>query len=529
MSGADRGAGDPAAPPSAAASANPLRVGMESQREPVPCTLVMFGATGDLTHRKLLPAIYNLAWEGLLHPDTSVVGVARRDWTDEKFHTEMREGVDRFSRRRPVDNAVWTQLCGDLSYVCGEFQDEATYRKLGERLRAIDAERGHPGVHLFYLATPPSAYPTIIQNLGRAGLVRAPGQAGASRIVVEKPFGRDLASARALNDTLLGVFDEDQVFRIDHYLGKETVQNILVFRLDNGIFEPLWNSRYVDHVQIAVAESVGLEGRAGYYEEAGVLRDMLQNHLLQLMMLVCMEPPVRFDAKSVRDEKAKVLRSIVPFAPDEIARRVVRGQYGAGLAGGESVPGYREEPGVATGSRTDTYLALKLEAANWRWAGTPFYLRSGKRLPKRATEIGIVFKKPPYELFRGSGAERPRSNVLRLRIQPDEGISLSFESKAPAQAMRIDEVRMDFNYSTSFGKEPPEAYERLLLDAITGDSTLFARRDEVELAWSLVDPIAEAWGAERNAPEPAFYEAGTWGPAEADRLLEADGRRWLRL
>ena len=359
--------------------------------------------------------------------------------------------------------------------------------------------------------------------------MRALGGEGATRIVVEKPFGRDLASARALNETLLGAFHEDQVFRIDHYLGKETVRNILVFRLDNGIFEPLWNSRYVDHVQIAVAESVGVEGRAGYYEEAGVLRDMLQNHLLQLMMLVCMEPPVRFDAKSVRDEKAKVLHSIVPFAPDDVARRVVRGQYGAGLAGGESVPGYREEKGVAADSRTDTYLALKLEAANWRWAGTPFYLRSGKRLPKRATEIGIVFKKPPYELFRGSGAERPRSNVLRLRIQPDEGISLSFESKAPGQAMRIDEVRMDFNYATSFGQEPPEAYERLLLDAILGDSTLFARRDEVELAWSLVDPIAEAWAPERGAPPPAIYEAGTWGPAEADRLIEADGRRWLRL
>ncbi len=507
---------------------NPLREGMSRVREPIPCTLVIFGATGDLASRKLMPAIYNLAWEGLLHPDTSVVGFARRDWSDDHFRRVMREGVEAHSRRKPVDEAVWSQLCDDMSYVRGEFQDEAAYRALGERLAEIDRGRNHPGCHLFYLSTPPSAYETIVENLGKANLVRDPEAEGSSRIIVEKPFGRDLATARALNRHMLGVFDEDQIYRIDHYLGKETVQNILIFRLDNGIFEPLWNRRHVDHVQITVAETDGVGSRAGFYEEAGVVRDMLQNHIMQLLTLTAMEPPVRFEANAVRDEKAKVLTAIRPFAPDEVRARVVRGQYTAGVAGGKEVPGYHEEEKVAPDSRTDTFLAARFGVENWRWAGTPFYLRSGKRLPKRATEVGIVFREPPYELFGDGKSLRPRPNVLRLRIQPDEGISLSFESKFPGQAMRVEEVRMDFFYATSFGKEPPEAYERLILDAIVGDSTLFARRDEVELAWGIVDSIVGAWEAEPG-DKPAPYEAGSWGPEAADRLIQADGRKWLRV
>ncbi len=511
-----------------AESANPLRRGQELTRETIPCTMVIFGATGDLTARKLVPAIYNLSWEGLLHPDTSIVGFARRDWDDGRFRSLMREAVEEHSRRKPVDDEVWSQLCDDMVFVRGEFQEESAYRDLAVTLEGIDRARNHPGCHLFYLATPPSAYPEIVRNLGRAGLVRGVDDPGWTRIVVEKPFGRDLDTARELNGVLNSVFDEDQVFRIDHYLGKETVQNILVFRLENGIFEPLWNRHHVDQVQITVAESEGVGTRAGFYEEAGVVRDMLQNHMMQLLTLVAMEPPFRFAARAVRDEKAKVLRSIRPFTPADVSRYVVRGQYGPGVTGGKEVPGYRDEKGVAPDSRTDTYLAARFLVDNWRWAGVPFYLRSGKRLPKRATEVAIVFRTPPYDLFQGGGQAKPRANVLRLRIQPDEGISLAFESKAPGQVLHIEEVRMDFFYATSFGKEPPEAYERLLLDAILGDSTLFSRRDEVELAWSIVDSIVGAWDADPG-DRPHAYEAGSWGPQAADALLEREGTRWLRI
>jgi len=507
---------------------NPLREGMESQREPVPCTLVILGATGDLAHRKLFPALYNLAYEGLLHPDSRVVGFSRRDWDAEGFGKEMRSAVDEHSRRSPVEPEVWDQLTRDLAYIAGTFDDDAAWNRLKEVLRSIDETRDHPGCHLFYLATPPSTYHTIVSGLGKAGLVRAPSETGDSRIVVEKPFGRDLETARELNDALHAVFDESQIFRIDHYLGKETVQNILVFRLDNGIFEPLWNGRHVDHVQITVAESVGVGTRAGFYEEAGALRDMLQNHMMQLLTLVCMEPPVRFEAKSVRDEKVKVLRAIGVPTPEEVGRRVVRGQYAAGTVGGQEATGYLQEQGVAGDSRTETFLAAKFRVENWRWGSTPFYLRTGKRLPKRSTEIAIVFRTPPYEVFEGRPGSRARPNVLRLRIQPEEGISLSFESKTPGQTMHIEEVRMDFSYSTSFGEQSPEAYERLLLDAIQGDSTLFAREDEVQLSWSLVDAIAAAW-KEHPEERPHSYEAGSWGPEAANRLIEADGRRWLSI
>jgi len=522
---------------------NPLREGLDL-REAGPCSVVIFGATGDLTRRKLVPALYNLARDGLLHPDTSVVGFARRPWSDEEFRGEMRNGVETYSRNQPIDEEVWNGLAGDISYVSGNFADTAAYGKLEQRLSALDAERGDPGCRLFYLATPPDAYETILGNLREAGVVHGRGEAGEGRIIVEKPFGRDLASARRLNEVLHRTFPEDQVFRIDHYLGKETVQNLLVFRLENGIFEPLWNRRYVDHVQITVAEAEGVGTRASFYEQVGVARDMLQNHLLQLLTLVAMEPPVRFDAKAVRDEKVKVLEAIRPFTPDEVRSRVVRGQYAAGMVGGVEAVGYREEGGVDAESATETYLAARLAVDNWRWAGTPFFVRSGKRLPKRDSEITIVFRAAPHNPFTGMSAgpggpgaggpaagrtvEPPRPNLLRLRIQPQEGISLRIQSKSPGQSFHIDNVRMDFNYATSFGRESPEAYEYLLLDAIQGDSTLFTREDEVELSWRLVDSIVGAWG-ETPGAGPFPYAAGTWGPAEADALIGAAGRRWVRI
>jgi glucose-6-phosphate 1-dehydrogenase len=511
-------------------AANPLRAGLEDVRSALPATIVIFGATGDLTRRKLLPALYNLARDGALHPETAVVGFARRDWNDDAFRSEMRSGIEAFSRRKPVEEGVWERLAANMRYVTGDFEDAQAYGALETLLDRIEGERSEPGMRLFYLAAPPVAYDAIVAHLRQASLVRPLGQPGGSRIVVEKPLGHDLASARELNQRLAGAFDESQIFRIDHYLGKETVQNILVFRLDNGIFEPVWNRSYVDHVQITVAETEGVGTRAGYYEQAGVSRDMLQNHLLQLLTLVCMEPPVRIEAKAVRDEKVKVLEAIRGFTPDTVASRTVRGQYRRGIVEGNEVPGYLEEAGVRPGSTTETYLAARFEVGTWRWAGTPFYLRSGKRLPKRASEIAIVFKRPPYELLRRESGTRPEPNVLRLRIQPEERISLSFETKVPGRSLRVEEVRMDFSYATSFGGESPEAYERLLLDAVQGDATLFAREDEVELSWKLADAITGAWAAGApGAPGPYPYEAGSWGPLEADQLLEREGRRWLRI
>jgi glucose-6-phosphate 1-dehydrogenase len=510
-----------------AAASNPLREGLEDERGTLPTTLVIFGASGDLTQRKLVPAIYNLAVDGLLHPETSVIGVARKDWNDDSFRAHLRKAVEEHSRRQPVDEEVWTQLAGDLCYVAGEFGDTATHRNLAEELQRLDAARGGPTAHIFYLAAPPSTYEMIARGLGEAGLAGGAEGKAPVRIVVEKPFGRDLPSAEALNRALHAVFDESQIFRIDHFLGKETVQNLLIFRLDNGIFEPLWSRHQVDHVQITVAETLGVGSRAGFYEEAGVSRDMLQNHLLQLLTLVAMEPPVRFDARSIRDEKVKVLEALRVPSPDEVRSRVVRGQYRRGMVEGNEAAGYREEPGVAQDSATETYLAAKLFLDNWRWAGIPFYVRSGKRLAKHSTEIAIVFKIPPFEIIPDRDRSAPRPNVLRFRIQPEEGISLSFESKVPGQALDVEEVRMDMRYATSFGRESPEAYEHLLLDAIQGDSTLFAREDEVELSWRVVDAIRAGWTDETpDALHP--YDAGTWGPEAADRLLAADGRRWLR-
>src|SRR5712671_671059 len=503
---------------------NPLREGSVTLRAAEPCTFVVFGASGDLTHRKLPPALLKLSRERLLHPQTAVVGFARRKTTDEEFRAELAQ----LAGGRGVPEAEWRRFAASLFYRAGDFENADDYRALTALLETLERERATPGNRIYYMAAPPDAFPAIFTNLGRSGLARPPKPEAWTRVVVEKPFGRDLGSARALNALIHTCFEERQVFRIDHYLGKETVQNILVLRLANGIFEPLWNNRYVDHLQITVAETVGVEARAGYYEKAGVLRDMLQNHMLQLLALTAMEPPARFEADSVRDEKAKVLRAMEPLSPELVAARTVRGQYGAGSVAGEPVVGYREEPGVNPDSTVETCLAVKLEVDNWRWAGVPFYLRSGKRLAKRATEIAIVFRRPPYSLFRSAGCGPIESNVLRLRIQPDEGISMSFGTKAPGQTLRIQPVRMDFNYLTAFGAEPPEAYERLLLDCNLGDSTLFAREDEVELAWERVDAIARGW-AETGKTPLVTYPAGTWGPREADDLIERDGRRWYRV
>ena len=516
-----------------ATAENPLRQGLRLARTPEPCTMVIFGASGDLTRRKLLPALYNLALEQWLPAGFSVVGFARREDTDAVFRQHMQEAIETFSRRRPVQPAVWESFAQGLFYIPADFEDPGGYEKLRDALNRIDETRGTQGNRVFYLATPPSFYAGIVRQLGRVGLNHGGRQSGAARsgwarLIVEKPFGRDLESAQTLNRAILEVFREDQVYRIDHYLGKETVQNLLVFRFANGIFEPVWNRRYVDHVQITVAENVGIEGRAGYYEEAGALRDMVQSHMLELLSLVAMEPPIAFDADDVRDEKVKVLRALRPMSADQVAHRTARGQYGRGWVGGREVPGYREESGVAPDSVTETFVALKLFVDNWRWEGVPFYLRTGKRLPKRSTEIAVQFRSAPHMLFRSAEGGPLEPNVLAMHIQPDEGIALRFSAKVPGASMEIRPVHMDFLYGASFDTASPDAYERLLLNCMLGDSTLFTRRDEVEAAWAFVTRILEGW---QQAPRPAFpnYEAGTWGPAAADDLMQGDGRRWRRL
>jgi glucose-6-phosphate 1-dehydrogenase len=503
---------------------NPLREGLSTRAVPQPCSVVIFGATGDLTHRKLMPALYNLAADGELPPAVTVIGFARRPKSDDDFRKEMEEAVKKFSRQT-VRNEIWKNFGQSIFYHQSDFSDESGFKSLAERLDKVDNERGTRGNRLFYFAVAPEQFEPILKHLKTVGLNKA-REGSWARVIIEKPFGTDLASARELNRVVSNSFSEDQTYRIDHFLGKETAQNILVLRFANSIFAPLWNRRYIDHLQITAAETLGVEGRAGYYETAGALRDMVQNHLLQLLCLVAMEAPSDLSADSIRDEKVKVVRCLRRMSADGVSTDVVRAQYAEGAINGKSVPAYRAEEKVDPKSMTDTFVALKLNIDNWRFWNVPIYMRVGKRLPKSATEISVHFKKAPMVLF---NKETNEANVLVIRIQPDEGISLRIQAKMPGTSFRIEPVKMDFHYGTSFGKASPEAYERLLLDAMSGDATLFARRDEVEEAWAFIDIIENAWSQKKNAPELYFYPAGSWGPDAADELLARDGRAWRRL
>ena len=505
----------------------PVPADVRLTRTAAPAVIVIFGATGDLTQRKLVPGLYSLATQQLLPPETAIIGVARRDIPEDEFRARMRAGVQEHGRL-PIDEDVWEGFAGRLRYLSAPFDDRRGFARLREVIEEEDVERGTRGNRLFYLATAPEFFPVIAESLGAVGLAdEGDGTDRFARLVVEKPFGHDLASARELNGRLGAVFRERQVYRIDHYLGKETVQNLLVLRFGNAIFEPIWNRRYVDHVQITVAEDLGVGSRGGYYDSSGALLDIVQNHMLQVLSIIAMEPPSRFASRDVRDEKVKVLRAIPSFDSASVARDAVRGQYDAGWIAGERVPGYREEHGVDDHSNTDTFVALRLEVDNWRWSGTPFYLRTGKRLPRRATEVAIQFKQAPHLPFAGESVENGAPNLLILRIQPDEGASLRFLAKVPGPQIDLRVVSMDFTYGNSFLRSSPEAYERLLLDALLGDSTLFARWDEVERAWEIIQGLIDAWSGEPG-PYPN-YEAGSWGPEDAEELMARDGREWRRL
>ena len=503
--------------------ANPLQDGLRLEPTPGPTTLVIFGATGDLTRRKLLPALYNLSRGQRLPARFSVIGVAREDQGDERFREAFHKSLEEFAGVKGTD-PVADSLAARLYFTGGDFNDPAIYQRVASKLEEVDAA----GV-LFYLAIPPGAYKTVIQQLGATGLAKGKSEAQWRRVIVEKPFGTDLASAQELNRLVHEHFSEEQVFRIDHYLGKETVQNLLVFRFGNGMFEPIWNRRYIDHVQITAAETVGVERRAAYYEGAGALRDMVQNHLMQLLALVAMEPPITFSAENVRDRKLDALLAAQPLVDDSDGTpNVVRAQYGSGWVAGHEVPAYRAEPGVSPTSTTETYVALRMQLDSWRWAGVPFYLRTGKRLPKRTTEIAIQLRRPPLEIFKRVTPTPVAPNLLIVNVQPNEGISVRFEAKLPATRMQLAPVMMNFRYGTAFGRPVPEAYETLLLDAMLGDPTLFARHDFVEASWSMITPVHEKWSREPLTDAP-FYEAGEWGPPEADALIAHDNRRWRTL
>jgi len=512
---------------------NPLREGLRLERIAEPCTMVICGATGDLTERKLAPALYNSLLGGFLPPEFTVVGFARRDLGDEAFREHLLGGINRFSRNRPAKPAIWDSFARGIEYHRGSFDDPEAFVELAKRLDRIDRDRGTAGNRLFYLAVPPRLYPEIVIQLGRAGLAtsgrhRASGsKRGWTRVIVEKPFGYDLDSARTLNREIAEVFEERQVYRIDHYLGKETVQNLSVFRFGNGLFEPIWNRRYIDSVQITVAETVGVEGRGDFYDQTGALRDIVQNHGLQLLAMFAMEPPVEFGPEDLRDEKLKVLRAVKPMPPEEVAANTVRGQYVNGWVEGERVPAYRDEPEVAPDSETETFVALKLAIDSWRWAGVPFYIRTGKAMPSRVTEIAVQFRRAPLALFSRAGVSQVDPNVLAIRVQPDEGILLRFGAKVPGQGLQIRTVNMDFRYGSSFAVDSPDAYETLLLDAMIGDASLFTRDDEVERAWTILDPILEAWQSGHGGPLH-FYGAGSWGPPAAEELLDREGRAWRK-
>ena len=486
------------------------------------CTVILFGASGDLAKRKVIPAMYDLAQYNSLGACYAIIGFARTPMTDETFRNNVGEAAKTISEVGPIDPQKWSDFAANLSYTAGDYSDPDSYVRLLERLAELEAAKKLCGNRLFYLSTPPEVYPDIVEQLGRAGLARPNKPNSWVRIIIEKPFGRDLASAKQLNKIVLNVFEEKQIYRIDHYLGKDTVQNLLVLRFGNGIFEPLWNRNYVDQVQITASETLGVERRGGFYETAGALRDMIQSHVLQLTSLVAVEPPASFDATAVRNEKLKVLQSIRPFNLEMVAQWVVRGQYAPGKIADKSLPGYREEQGVKPDSRTETFVAMRLLVDNWRWAGVPFYLRTGKRLARRSTEIMIQFKRAPHIVFREREVE---PNRLVLNIQPEEGVSVSFGAKRPGTEMSIGNVTMNFSYKEGFGGATRSAYATLLNDCLRGDATLFDRGDSVEAAWSLVDPILDVWSAAKTAGVPA-YPSGTWGPKESDQLLERDGRQW---
>jgi len=487
-----------------------------------PCTVILFGASGDLAKRKVIPAMYDLAIHRALGARYAIVGFSRTAMTDDSFRATVGDAAKSISEVGPIDPQQWSDFASNLFYSQGDYGKPESYAGLAKRLKEISESKNLGGNRLFYLSTPPEVYEDIIEQIGKAGLNKPSSPDSWVRIIIEKPFGRDLASAKELNQKVLCVFEEKQVYRIDHYLGKDTVQNLLVLRFGNGIFEPLWNRNYVDHVQITAGETLGVERRGGFYETTGALRDMIQSHVLQLTSLVAVEPPASFDANSVRNEKLKVLQSIRPFNIDMMAHSVVRGQYGPGKIGDKDVPGYRQEPGVAANSHTETFVAAKVLIDNWRWAGVPFYLRTGKRLAKRSTEIVIEFRGAPHMVFRDKGIE---PNRLILNIQPDEGISVSFGAKRPGTEMNIGNVTMKFSYQEGFGEPTRSAYATLVNDCVRGDATLFDRGDNVEAAWSLVDPILEVWSATRGAHVPQ-YPAGSWGPRESDALIESDGRHW---
>lgn len=507
---------------------NPLTAGINTAHAPQPCTLVIFGGGGDLSRRKLLPAVFNQAMDGELPANFAVLGFAIEKMDDVSYREFARKGVQQFSRQA-LDATFWADFETRLHYLQGSMDNPAAYQQLKQRLDEIDAQFGIPGNRVFYLAIPPTLIETCVCQLKAAGLVMPVDELSPfSRIIVEKPIGRDLESARQVNGTLSENFAESQIYRIDHYLGKETVQNILAMRFANAIFEPLWNSKHIDHVQITVAEEEGVGTRAGYYDRAGALRDMIQNHILQLLTLIAMEPPWKMDADVIRDHRQDILNCLRPITSEDFDQHVVRAQYGPGFHYGDDVPGYRREAGVAQDSTTETFVALKLFIDNWRWAGVPFYIRTGKRMPKRASEIAIQFKSVPPILFNANHEQQLEPNVLALSIQPNEGLSLRIATKLPGAKLKIFPVKMDFRYGSTFGEQSPEAYERLLLDVMAGDATLFMRRDAVESSWAWVDNILNIWASSRTRWIPE-YASGTWGPLEADRLIESDNRKWRML
>jgi glucose-6-phosphate 1-dehydrogenase len=508
-------------------SAKPTHPAVNSSISPAdPCTIVIFGASGDLSRRKLIPALYGLAAQNCLARRFAIIGFARTPMTDEAFQDSAVDSVKKFTSTDAGSDKFCKEFAQSMAYVSGEYNLPDAFEKLKSRIADLDRAHKLNGNCLFYLATPPEVYPLVIEQLHKAGLAKNPNGKSWVRIIIEKPFGHDLVSAQKLNQSLLDVFDESQVYRIDHYLGKDTVQNLLVLRFGNGIFEPLWNRNFVDHVQITAAETLGVEQRAAFYETTGATRDMIQSHMLQLTSLVAMEPPASFDATAVRNEKIKVLQSIQPFTAESIKTNMVRGQYGPGSAPGNSslLAGYRKEPGVKPGSPTETYAAAKLLIDNWRWAGVPFYLRTGKRLAQHVTEIAIQFRRAPHLVFRDQDLE---TNALVLNIQPDEGISISFHAKLPGQQTRLKTVTMDFSYLKAFGGGERSAYATLINDCMRGDATLFDRADGVEAAWALVTPILESF--QHHKPKFPNYAAGSWGPHEADELMERDGRQWRKL